>query len=322
MNKSVGETPERDLVADGGLFPIRTVSTVTGVNAITLRAWERRYGLIKPRRTESGHRLYSQEHIDVIQRVTELLEKGIPISQVKQKLKEEAQAHAPPVPVPHDVAASAAGDQWQVYLRRMFNAVIRFDALALDHVYNEALSLYPVDLATRQLIMPLLRQLGERWRTEKGAIAEEHFFGIYLRNKLGARFHHHVARSRGPVLVTACLPGELHEVGLMLFSLAALDAGFRVVLLGADLPLKELQVPVSRANAAAVVLSGSVVADAAQFASELAALTKTLPVPVFVGGEASVRCRDEIVAADAVPLGTDLGAALKRVAAAVPLAPA
>ena len=67
-----------------GLYPIRTVSSLTGVNSITLRAWERRYGLIKPVRTPKGHRLYTQNDIDLIQQVLELLDKGISIGQVCQ----------------------------------------------------------------------------------------------------------------------------------------------------------------------------------------------------------------------------------------------
>lgn len=300
------------------LFPIRTVATITGVNAITLRAWERRYGLIKPKRTDSGHRLYTQEHIDLIQRVTELLEKGIPISQVKRKISTETPATTNEAP-PADTDSS---DQWHVYQRRMFNALLRFDPAALDQVYNETLSLYPIDLVTRRLIVPLLKQLGERWRTESsGAIAEEHFFGIYLRNKLGARFHHHAGNNRGPVLVLACLPGEQHEIGLMLFSLAALDFGFRVVLLGANLPLSEIAIPVTRTEAAAVVLSGSVALDTQRLQSGLGALSQALNIPIFVGGEAAVRFHDEIVAAHAVPLGSDVAAAVKRVAAAVHFTP-
>ncbi len=316
VNEQLGAS---ETEAEDALFPIRTVATITGVNAITLRAWERRYGLIKPKRTDTGHRLYMQEHIDLVQRVTELLEKGIPISQVKQKLESEASMHAPE-------PASRAGvtrqsDQWHIYQRRMFNAVLRFDPAALDHVYNETLSLYPIDLVTRQMIIPVLKQLGERWQTESGAIAEEHFFGIYLRNKLGARFHHHAAQSRGPVLIVACLPGEQHELGLMLFSLAALDLGFRVVLLGANLPLRELHIPVARTEAAAVVLSGSVALDADRFSRELANVTEDLKVPVFIGGDAAVRYSDEIVAARAHPLGNDVASALKRIGATIGFKP-
>lgn len=322
MNNSGAESSTPGSQGSDALFPIRTVATLTGVNATTLRAWERRYGLITPVRTDTGHRLYTQAHIDLIQRVTEFLGQGISIGQVQRKLSAETQAQGEPT------GADTTTDRWQVYQRRMFNAVLRFDAAALDEVYNEALALYPVDFATHHLVMPLLLQLGERWRAESGggsaefgAIAEEHFFGIYLRNKLGARFHHHTAHAHGPVLVLACLPGEQHEVGLMLFGLAALDFGFRVVLLGANLPLRSLPVAVTRSQAAAVVLSGSVALDAQRFAGDLVAMTQSLPIPVFIGGGVAGRYHDLIVAAQAVPLGTDIPAALKRIAAAVGFAP-
>lgn len=70
------------------LYPIREVSRLTGVNSITLRAWERRYALIEPIRTESGHRLYTQAHIDRIKSAVKLTEQGIPISRVKHLLDE------------------------------------------------------------------------------------------------------------------------------------------------------------------------------------------------------------------------------------------
>ena len=87
---------------------------------------------------------------------------------------------------------------------------------SLESVYNEALSHYPIKVVTERLIGPLLHELGERWVKDMGSIAEEHFFGFYLRNKLGARFHHRQRNAGGPRLLMACLPGERHEVGLLL----------------------------------------------------------------------------------------------------------
>ena len=77
--------------ANQALYPIREVSRLTGVNAITLRAWERRYGLIEPVRTESGHRLYTDEHVRAIKRAVELTQQGVPISQVKSVLEQQAE---------------------------------------------------------------------------------------------------------------------------------------------------------------------------------------------------------------------------------------
>ena len=285
------------------LYPIRTVSSLTGVNSITLRAWERRYGLITPIRTPKGHRLYTQTDIDLIQQVLELLDKGISIGQVKDYLKGKGV----------QTVNETASDPWSNYQRRMLNAIVRFDTNGLDQTYNDALSLYPIDLVTKHLVFPLLKELGVRWAEKEGSIAEEHFFGAYLRNKLGARFHHHAANQDGPLLVAACLPGEHHEVGLMLFCLSALNHGYRLVYLGADTPFSELKIPVERSEAHAILLSGSIGPDASLISSGLSSLAKSVKVPVFVGGKIAVKYTDEVNAAGAIPLGTDISQAIRKI---------
>jgi len=291
------------MTGDEELYPIRTVSSLTGVNSITLRAWERRYGLIKPVRTPKGHRLYTQNDIDLIHQVLELLDKGISIGQVKEYLKGKGA----------QTATVKQTDPWSSYQRRMLNAIVRFDTNVLDQTYNDALSLYPIDLVTRHLILPLLKQLGIRWAEKEGSVAEEHFFGAYLRNKLGARFHHHTAVQNGPLIIAACLPGEHHEIGLMLFCLSALDQGYRLVYLGADTPVKELLMPVERSGADAILLSGSINPEAGVFSKEVAELAKVVNIPVFIGGRAAVIFTDEIISAGAIPLGTDITQGIKKI---------
>lgn len=293
---------EQNLAKDE-LYPIRTVSSLTGVNSITLRAWERRYGLIKPVRTPKGHRLYTQNDIDLIHQVLELLDKGISIGQVKDYLKGKGKS----------ASSEIQSDPWANYQRRMLNAIVRFDTNALDQTYNDALSLYPVDLVTKHLILPLLKELGLRWAEKEGSIAEEHFFGAYLRNKLGARFHHHAPNQAGPMLVASCLPGEHHEVGLMMFCLSALNQGYRLIYLGADTPLNELLVPVERSGAEAILLSGSIDPDPEIFNRELSLLASQAGVPVFVGGRTAVNFTDEINSAGAIPLGTDIAQGIKKI---------
>jgi DNA-binding transcriptional MerR regulator len=209
------------------LYPIRTVSDLTDVNAITLRAWERRYELLDPVRKASGHRLYTQAHIDLITRVVGLLDRGMRIGQIKAQLEAENSVFMTSDQVVNDV--------WKRYVGRMIAAVIQFNEAGLEDVYGEALALYPVDRVTEKLLMPLLAELGRRWEKDEGSIAEEHFFCFYLRNKLGARFHHRVRAGKGPKLLLSCLPGDRHETGLLLFALTANAAGYQPILLGAEI---------------------------------------------------------------------------------------
>ena len=94
------------------LFPIRTVASLTGVNSITLRAWEKRYGLIKPVRTAKGHRLYTQEDIDLINEVVELLAKGMPISQVSRAMRQRS-----------EIVVDDQSDSWRGFQSRMISAI-------------------------------------------------------------------------------------------------------------------------------------------------------------------------------------------------------
>jgi DNA-binding transcriptional MerR regulator len=289
--------------ADTEFYPIRTVSTLTGVNAITLRAWERRYGMVKPVRTDSGHRVYTRTDIDNIHRIVALLDKGVAISQVQHALgdAEKGAVHVDDV------------GPWAGFRERMVMAITRFDENRLEDIYNEILALYPTDLVTRKVLMPLLVELGERWESAEGSVAEEHFFGMYLRNKLGARFHHRNRNNTGPRLLVACLPGEQHEVGLLLFALAAHEQGYRLVLLGADMPLADLPLAAKRSQCAAIALSGSIEPSSQMLTEQLPALVAAAGVAVFIGGLTSVRRRDEIVAAGAIPLGNDITHGLQRI---------
>lgn len=293
---------------DVELFPIRTVASLTGVHPVTLRAWERRYGLVRPVRTAGGQRAYTRADIDAIHRILAQLERGMTIGQVH--LGEPVRAAA-------QRRVRRPVDAWQTLRDRMSAAIAQFDEDRLEDAYGDALALHPWDVVTARVLRPLLLELGERWVDSPGGIAEEHFFGVYLRNKLGARFHHRARRTSGPRVAAACLPGDYHETGLLLFALAAHEQGMRIVLLGGDMPLTEITHTVHRARCRAIVLGATIEPRPEVLAQELPALVAAAGVPVFVGGPRAVPDRDAIIAAGAEPLGEQLDRSLKRLAASL-----
>jgi len=286
------------------LYTIGTVSKLTGVGAITLRAWERRYGLIQPVRKESGHRLYTRSNIDEINRITALTQEGMRISQISPGMLESGDS----------TESGSNSDIWNDYLNSMMAAIISFDEQRLEEVYNGALSLYPIGMVTRKLLTPLLVELGLRWISDEGSIAEEHFFAFYLRNKLGARYHHRPGGSQGPQILLAGLPGEMHEIGLLLFALAAHEAGYRVIPLGANMPLHELSLVANKKHCSAILLSGAIEPSSQTLSKDLPRLVKQAGMPVLVGGLSSVYGCDAINRAGAEALGRDIEHGLKRLA--------
>ena len=293
-------------------YPIRTVTELTGVHSVTLRAWERRYGLIMPERTPKGHRLYTQADIETIQRITELLNQGIAISQVRPLLESGLSR-------PAEEQQSVEADIWQRYRNNMLSAIERFEENEVEHLYNDALSLYPLGLVQNHLLIPLLHQLGERWKNREAGICEEHFFTTYLRSKLGSRIQHLNQHNSGPLLLIACLPDEYHEVGMMMFTLAVLDKGYRALILGANAPIEQIPVVHRRRACAGIVLSASSPISNQLLEKELPTLVEQVAIPVFIGGRASERHREAILNAGAQFASNDIQYALSRIHERIPL---
>lgn len=285
--------------------PIGVVSSLTGVNAITLRAWERRYGLVSPLRTAKGHRLYTHQHVEQIRRALTLVERGVPISRVRDLIATEGGA-AP---------SRRPRGPWGTYLDRMAASIARFDELELDRVYDEALSIHSVSRVTSQLLLPLLVRLGERWDRLPGGVAEEHFFATYMRSKLGTRLSYRVRFATGPRLVAACAPGEHHEIGLLLFAIEAHAADLQTILLGADTPLEEIAVVQKRCGCDAVVISASIDPVPSLLDEALSRLVKQTGVPVFVGGSFADTHRKAVAATGATPLAADVNDSVRLIKA-------
>ena len=297
-----------DKNAEQPSFSIGTVCQRTGINPVTLRAWERRYGLLRPQRTSKGRRLYSESDIRRVEQILALLDEGIAVSQVGRVLDRQTGGAA---------QAASADAIWRVYLDQILDAVHDFDEQALERAYQDALSVFPVDLATRNLITPALKALGKRWQDGIGTVAEEHFFNVFIRNKVGARIHHQVRNATGARVVAACMPGEQHELGLLLFGLYAAERNYRVVLLGADTPLRDIPTVVQRCRARWVALAANYAVEDSVLRKDLAALVRALKVPVFVGGHQAVSEACSITRAGAHALGDDLDQALVRIEAAM-----
>lgn len=291
-------------------FPIRDLVRRTGVNASTLRAWENRHGLLKPIRTASGHRLYTQEDVQRVRRLQELLAQGLSLADIAPLLE---QAPLPDVRAesPAPAADTAAVASWQGYLRETLRALEDFSTERLDNLYNEACALYPIDLVTRNLLVPVLFELGERWDKRASGIAEEHFFSAWLRNKLGARLHHGQWLPKSKPLILACLPEETHEIGLLLFALGILQMGYRLIYLGANMPVREIAHISHPTHALGIVLAGREVPRPTPLLADIAWLVEACDAPVFVGSHVSRQLKAHLARAGAIPLGDDIALGLR-----------
>lgn len=297
------ETPLEDAQA---YFPIRILAEKTHVGTSTLRAWERRYGLLTPERTPKGHRLYSHRDVQRVLKILNLLKDGHSLPEISELLSVEDIGSANKIAESDNTAKhseTSLTSIWTNFVHKTLDAVEDFSSERIDAIYNEASSLYPIDMVTEQLIEPVLDILGQQWRSDpQTGIAREHFYSSWLKNRLGARFHHAYAQARGARIICACAPGCYHEIGLMLFALTALARGYRVLYFGSDLPLEQLHYIAQRSAAKAVVLSVQNTTTA-NLDQDLPVLLGTLKVPVFVGGNYAQLDTEAFQAAGGILLG-------------------
>ncbi|BBH44324.1 MerR family transcriptional regulator [Pseudomonas sp. KU43P] len=171
------------------LLPIGELARRTGVNPVTLRAWERRYGLLKPQRTAKGHRLYPSDQVERVEAILAWLQRGASVGQVRDLLDKPT-------------TMAPQGD-WQDRQSQLIEAIASLSLRTLDQQLNQAMALYPAITLCEQLLLPLLDRLALRWRTYFNAQLEQVFFHTWLRSKLGARVYHDNLLLQGPAVLLA-----------------------------------------------------------------------------------------------------------------------
>lgn len=129
--------------------PIREISRLTGINTVTLRAWERRYGLLKPQRTQKGHRLYSMEDVTRVKEIQTWLGRGLAIGKVNAILSAQS-------PELHDTANDSA---WPVLQQQLDKIIGQFNRHQLERALEELSSLYPPEMLADELFLPLITAL-------------------------------------------------------------------------------------------------------------------------------------------------------------------
>ena len=262
--------PQAEPPQDTDWLPIREVSRLTGVNAVTLRAWERRYGLIVPHRTAKGHRLYSHEHVQRILTILTWLNRGVAVSQVALLLDTPT---ALPVTVDSD---------WERLHLCIVQAIAVQAERQLDDSINQAISLYPPRTVCEQLLLPLLAELEQRWQGQFGAQLERVFFHSWLRSKLGARIYHNNRQLSGPPLLLVNHSALAFEPHLWLSAWLASSADCPVEVFDWPLPAGELALAVEHLKPRAVVLYASTTLNVAALPRLLAGCG----CPVLISGPA------------------------------------
>jgi MerR family transcriptional regulator, light-induced transcriptional regulator len=268
-----------------GHLRIGELARRTGTSPELLRAWERRYGLLRPARSQGGFRLYTAADEARIRRMRDHLARGVAAAEAA-RLATDAEAAGRDAGTPEaDVppAAAASLPPLQQAARELAGALDRFQEEPAHAVLDRLLAAYRTETILRDLLLPYLHDLGERWARGEVSVAQEHFAANLLRGRL-LGLARGWGQGHGPVAVLACLPGEQHELGLLAFGITLQRRGWRIVYLGPDTPIATIHQAIGELAPDLVVLTGTVGEPFAAHASAIAALTRHTPVAVAGAG--------------------------------------
>jgi MerR family transcriptional regulator, light-induced transcriptional regulator len=213
---------------------IGELSQRVGVTTDTLRVWERRYGLLKPRRTAGNARLYSAVDEARVRLMQRYINERVPPAQAAQlSLAARFSLRGGHRAEPREADVMRAAQQLR-------HGLDTFDEALADQALEQMLSEYSVQAVMQTVILPYLHDVGERWADARTTVAQEHFAANYVMFRL-ATLSRGWDRGLGPRALLACAPDELHTIGLISFGIALHHHGWRITFLGADTPIDMLE---------------------------------------------------------------------------------
>jgi len=272
-------------------YNIKVVLNKTGIAADTLRAWERRYGLPAPQRSKGGHRLYSERDIATIQWLLAKQAEGLSISRAVDLWKEQNASGSDPLAgfvsinsASASAVSSAPSDSTLDSLRvDWIEACMNFDETAAEQILNQSFSVFPIESVCTEILQKGLSAIGELWYENKLSVQQEHFASGLAMRRLDALLSAAPVPTKKQTILVGCPVEEWHTFMPLLLSLLLRRRGYKVIYLGANVPIERFTEIVDKVKANLVVLVAQQLPSAATLQLAAYALANR-DIPVAFGG--------------------------------------
>jgi methanogenic corrinoid protein MtbC1 len=291
------QPPLLDAYSDMPLFNTKAVVHHTGVPAPTLRAWERRYGILAPRRGENDYRLYSERDMMMVSWLRERVENGMTISQAIALLRSIEPARRrgrrlPPSSVLETPVTVLAPSRFAMddLAAALLSQLSTLDESGAARTLAQALAIVSVEDVCLGLLTPVLVEIGRRWECHELPSTTEHFASGVIRAQLEDLLRTAASGASGPLVIVGCAPGEQHELGALMVALFLRRSGMRVAYLGQSVEPESLFKMIGTHKPAGVVLSAAMEPHALELA-RIGEHLRDVPAPrpaLFFGGRAFV----------------------------------
>ena len=278
-------------------YPIKVVSQMTGLSVHVIRAWEKRYNVVVPERTDTNRRLYSEEEIEKLRLLNEAVQNGhniggianISIQELKSILHQEKRTAL------KGVSEELTSDVDSL-LSSCIEAVKAYDRKELETILLKASSKLSQPALIENLVVPLVYKIGDLWHEGIIRVANEHLATASIRSFLANMIEQNEPSENAPIIISATPRGQDHELGAMIVGVTAAPLGWKVIYLGPNLPVEEIAAVADSLEAKVVALSIVYPGDDQQLKLDLHNLKRILPqsTSVIIGGRVAAEYSDTI----------------------------
>lgn len=283
-------------ISDEPRYTIKKVCAQTGIRAVTLRAWERRYGVLAPHRSENRYRLYSERDVAILRWIKNRVDGGILISGAVSELKSMTKNGIWPEAIPTGPSTRPAQRPHppEGFASQLLQSLIHHDEAKAGDLLREAQTLFDLNTLCMQIITPALYEIGEAWYRGDIRVTTEHFASSFIRGKLLSMLQAYPSRRGAPYIMVGAAPTEQHEIGGLMMSVLLRSHGFRVEYLGPDIPLEDLLDYASYEHPDLIALTATLEPAAMELARFQDQLSRLSPVPQFAYGGRSFDQKPEL----------------------------
>ena len=307
--------------SDQPRYTIKNVSAMTGIQPVTLRAWERRYEALSPSRSGNRYRLYSDRDVAVLRWLNSRLLGGISISAAVKELREMTEQGQWPEAVaggPQLSGRRAAASPAQIS-RQLYQALLRYDEVEAANLVRQSLASFELIAFMQDVLTPALVQIGEAWYRGEIGITAEHYASAFVRGKLLALLQAYPLRKGAPYIMLGGAPNEAHEIGALMMSVLLRSRGYQAEFLGPDLPLDDLADHARYEKPHMIILTATTRDSALNLERMQDKLSRLRPAPLFgYGGFAFVYDPALRTRVPGIFLGETLAAAVEKIAGLLP----
>ena len=303
-------------------YNLKVVLKETGLPADTLRAWERRYGLPAPQRTQGGHRLYSERDIHTIKWLMARQAEGLSISRAVDLWNENLASGPDPLAGLAPSAFTSSQTLPAIYTPQettldsmrinWVDACLNFSETAAEQILNQAFSMFPVEAVCVEVLQNGMSEIGTKWYENQASVQQEHFASGLAMRRLDALLIASPAPSRSQTILVGCPADEWHTFTPLMLSLFLRRRGYNVIYLGANVPAERFEETVHAVRANLVILVSQTLVSAASLQQAALALTSK-KIPVGYGGRIFNMRPETIKHISGHHLGNDVSASLEEV---------